>query len=174
MFGKPRPPTAPPPPPAGPPPSRRFTDGADSAVTVIGPGTHIKGHLSGDDAIDIGGMLEGDSTVTGLCRIREGARVTGDVSAASIVVDGDVHATTLVADKVEIGATARVHATVRARVVAIAEGAFFDGQVQMEGRDGPALAATFKEKRRGRGEDGEPSTTRGAQEPHAAADERKA
>jgi cytoskeletal protein CcmA (bactofilin family) len=82
--------------------------------------------------------------------VRETARIAGDVTATSIVVDGEVAGRTLVAEKVEIGAGARVRANVRARVVAIAEGAFFDGQVHMEGRSGPAAPTNFREKRRGR------------------------
>jgi cytoskeletal protein CcmA (bactofilin family) len=169
MFGKNRTPPAPPPPPELPAPSRRFTDREDAAVTVIGPGTRIKGHLTGGDAVDISGTLEGDSSVSGLCRVRQGARVVGDISASSILVEGEVRATALVAEKVEIGATARVHASLKAPVVAIAEGAFFDGQIQMEGTDGPALAATFKEKRRGRGDEVETAGGRSAR----AADEGK-
>jgi cytoskeletal protein CcmA (bactofilin family) len=86
--------------------------------------------------------------------------VAGDITATNIVVDGEVSGRVLVAQKVEIGSAARVRAHVRARVVAIAEGAFFDGQVHMEGRPGPAAPATFREKRRGRRHDPQPPPTR--------------
>lgn len=136
---------------------RRLVDSGDGPTTVVGPGTRIKGHISGGDSVDLAGTLEGDSRITGLYRVREGARIIGDVTATSIVVDGEVAGRTLVAEKVEIGASARVRANVRARVVAIAEGAFFDGQVHMEGRSGPAAPMAFREKRRGRrGNDPQP------------------
>jgi cytoskeletal protein CcmA (bactofilin family) len=126
------------------------TDSAEGPTTVIGPGTRIKGSLSGGDSVDLAGTLEGDSRISGLYHVRETAHVIGDITATNIVVDGEVSGRTLVAQKVEVGAAARVRAHVRARVVAIAEGAFFDGQVHMEGRPGPAAPATFREKRRGR------------------------
>lgn len=115
--------------------------------TVIGPGTRIKGTLSGGDPVDLAGALEGPSNVTGLYRVRPGARVAGDIVASSLIIEGDVSARTLAAQKIEIGALARVRGNLRAGVVAIAEGAFFDGQVHMQGGQGPV---PFKEKRKGR------------------------
>lgn len=134
------------------PPTRRFTDAVERPATVIGPGISIRGELSGDDPVDLGGRLEGDSRVTGHFTVREGAAVTGRVEATTIVVRGEVMGPALKADKIEIGPSAHVVASLRARVVAIAEGAYFDGQVQMEGEG--AAPITFKERRSPRpGED---------------------
>jgi cytoskeletal protein CcmA (bactofilin family) len=138
------------PPGAEPAPARRITDTETGPRTVIGPGTRIKGQISGGDSVEIEGTLEGESRITGLYRVGRKARVTGDVTATSIIVDGEVAGHILVAEKVEIGAAARVRANVKAQVVAIAEGAFFDGQVHMEGRSGPAAPTAFREKRRNR------------------------
>ncbi len=124
-----------------------MTDVEAHPGTVIGSGIRIKGTLSGDDPIDLAGALEGSSEVTGLYRVREGARVAGDIVAGNLVIEGQVSGRTLVAQKIEIGALARVHAHLRAGVVAIAEGAFFEGQVHMQGGQGPV---PFKEKRKGR------------------------
>jgi cytoskeletal protein CcmA (bactofilin family) len=116
---------------------------------VIGPGTRIEGELSGGDVVDLAGTLIGDSHVTALFRVREGARVVGNIEATSAVVQGEVSGQTLVAGKVEIGAAARVRANVRARVVAIAEGASFDGEVHTQDSEGPAGPLAFTEKRKG-------------------------
>ncbi len=134
-----------PPPPA---PARRFTDAVEKPPTVIGPGISIRGELSGEDAVELAGSLEGDSHVSAHYTVRETGRIQGSIEAASLVVGGEVTGPTLTADKIEIGAAARVRATLRARVVAIAEGARFDGEVQMQG-DEPAGLITFKEQRRG-------------------------
>ena len=116
---------------------------------MIGPGTRIKGELNGDDPVDFSGTFEGHSRINALCRLRETARVAGDVAAINIVVEGEVSGKMLAAEKIEIGATARVQANVRARFVAIAEGAFFDGELHMEGRNGPPTPQGFTEKRKG-------------------------
>jgi cytoskeletal protein CcmA (bactofilin family) len=133
--------------PAEPPaPARRFTDSLDAHSTIIGPDTRIEGDLSSDEPVDVAGTLDGDLHVSGHCRVRQGARVTGRLEAKSLVVEGEVNGPGLVADKIEIGATGRVRSRIQARVVAIADGAFFEGEVRMDDSGAPL---TFREKRRG-------------------------
>ena len=128
--------------------NRRFTD-TDSPTTVIGPGTSVRGDLTGGDAVEIRGLLEGDCRMSAHCVVSEGARVLGSIEATGIVVAGEIEARVLAADKVEIRASARVRASVTARVVTIAEGAFYEGSVQMQGQDAPSGPAFFKERRSG-------------------------
>jgi cytoskeletal protein CcmA (bactofilin family) len=127
-----------------PPQARRFTDSLDTHVTVIGPDTRFQGELTAEGPVDVAGSFDGDAHVAGHFRIREGARVTGRVEAQSLVIEGQVEGPSLVADKVEIGRTARVRSNIEARVVAIADGAFFEGAVRMVE---PGTPMTFKEKR---------------------------
>jgi cytoskeletal protein CcmA (bactofilin family) len=131
-------------------PSRRFTDALDTQATVIAPGARFKGELSSDGSVELGGTLEGDAKVASHCRVRQGARVTGRVEAKSLVVEGEVDGPALVAEKIEIGATARVTSNIRARVVAIADGAFFEGEVRMDDTGAPGTPVSFTEKRTGR------------------------
>jgi cytoskeletal protein CcmA (bactofilin family) len=140
-------------PEAVPAPARRLSDTVAAPSTVITAGIHITGEISGDDPVHLAGTLEGSSTVSGLYCVREGGRVLGEITAPTIVIEGEVSGPSLVAEKVEIGSLARVRANLRARTVAIAEGAFFDGQVSMEGRDGPLVTFSFKEKRKDRSPD---------------------
>jgi cytoskeletal protein CcmA (bactofilin family) len=128
--------------------NRRFTD-TDSPVTVVGPGTTVRGEVTGGDAVEIRGLLEGDCQTSGHCVVSEGARVVGSVEATGIVVAGVIEGGALVAGKIEIRASARVRASVTGRVVAIADGAFYEGRVQMEGPDAPDGAVFFKERRSG-------------------------
>ncbi len=132
------------PPTPAPPSSRRLTDAHGEAVTVIGPSVHIKGAISSEDTIELAGTLEGTARATGLIRVRNAARVTGDMSASTLVVEGEVEAGTLQAERIEIGVSARVRGALRARSVAIAEGAFFEGNVDM---DGERSLTSFTEKR---------------------------
>ena len=142
MLGKPETSAQP------PAPARRFTDPVDPNSTFVGPGARIKGDLQSDGPVDVAGTLEGDIRVSAHCRVRQGGRVTGRLEAKSVVVEGEVRGPALVADKVEIGATARVEANIQARVVAIADGAFFEGEVRMDGTGGSAAPQTFTEKRK--------------------------
>ena len=129
--------------------NRRFTD-TDSPATVIGPGTTVRGDLTGGDAVEIRGLLEGDCRTSAHCVVGEGARVVGSIEATGIAVAGEIEARVLAAEKVEIRASARVHASVTARTVTIAEGAFYEGSVQMAGgRDASGGPVFFKERRSG-------------------------
>ncbi len=124
--------------------ARRFTDAVDPNTTVIGPGTRFKGELSAEGPVDVAGALEGDAQVTGHCRIRQGAKVAGRLEATTLVIEGEVSGPAIVADRVEIGSTARVRSNLEARLVAIADGAFFEGAVRMAE---PGSPVTFTEKR---------------------------
>jgi len=129
-------------------PARRFTDAIDPNSTFVGPGARIKGDLVSDGPVDVAGTLEGDVRVNAHCRVRDGGRVTGRLEAKSLVVEGHVTGPALVADKVEIGSTARVESNIQARVVAIADGAFFEGEVRMDESGAPGTPQTFTEKRK--------------------------
>jgi cytoskeletal protein CcmA (bactofilin family) len=145
MLKKPSPPE--PSTPLAPTPARRFTDAGETTATVVGRGTHVRGELTAEDPVDVAGTIEGPCRIVGLCRVREGARITGDVTATSVVVEGEMTGSSLVAEKVEIRVAARVVADVRARTVAIAEGGFLQGHVEMEDPGESPAPVTFREKR---------------------------
>jgi cytoskeletal protein CcmA (bactofilin family) len=122
-------------------------------ATVIGAGTTVRGDLTGHDPVEIRGRLEGDCRVSALCVVAEGAHVLGNVEAEGLVVAGAIEAGQIAADRIEIRSSALVRAAIRARVVAIADGALYEGEVQMQGSgasDGPVY---FKDRREG-GESG--------------------
>jgi cytoskeletal protein CcmA (bactofilin family) len=134
-----------PPPPAPESPTRRFTDALDPNTTLIGPGTQIKGELRSDGTVELSGSFEGDLRVTAHCRVRKGARVAGRIEAKTLVIEGVVEGPALVADRLEIGSTARVRSSIQARVMAIADGAIFEGEVRMDDASSPQ---SFTEKRK--------------------------
>jgi cytoskeletal protein CcmA (bactofilin family) len=122
---------------------------ASAPATVIGSGTSVRGDVTGSDAVEIRGTLEGDCRTGGLCIVAEGGRVLGNVEAAGLVVAGEVDAGTLVADRIELRASARVKGDLAARVIAIADGAFYEGDVKMQGPDASAGPVYFKDRRSG-------------------------
>jgi cytoskeletal protein CcmA (bactofilin family) len=139
--------------PTTPPSSRRFTDVTHPSTTVIGRGTHIVGNVASSDPVDIRGVLEGDCQTSAHCIVREGARVLGNIDAVALLVAGEVDAGVLQAEKVEVRASAKVLATIRARVVAIADGAFFQGEVEIEGARAASGPPLLKDRRKGEPED---------------------
>jgi cytoskeletal protein CcmA (bactofilin family) len=134
--------------PPSPAHSRRFTDSVDANATVIGPGTRVKGELVTQGPVELAGLLDGDARVEAHLRVRPGARVTGRLEAKSLVVEGEVTGLSMAAQRIEIGATARVRSNIRARVLTIAEGASVEGDLHMDNTDAPGRLTTFTEKRR--------------------------
>jgi cytoskeletal protein CcmA (bactofilin family) len=139
---------APVPEPQGPP-ARRFTDAAAPCSTRLG-GLRIRGALTGSDSVELSGTFDGPITVDGLCRVNEGGRVTGDVTAGDAVIAGDVHGRLSVIGRLEMGAHARVLADIEAGTIAIAEGCFIEGRIHMRGAATGGQPTNFKEKRRKR------------------------
>ncbi len=126
---------------------RRLTD-VSSPATVIGAGTTVHGDVSGRDPLEIRGTVEGDCRIGGLCIVAEGGRVLGNIEAEGLVVAGEIEAGKLTVDRVELRSTARVRGAITARVLAIADGAFYEGDVQMEPGAGPG-PTFFKDRRQG-------------------------
>ena len=114
---------------------------------MIGSGTQVRGDIVCGEPLDVHGTVEGDCRVSAHCTVREGARVLGNIDATTLVVAGEVEAGTLTAEKVEIRATARVRATVRAQRVAIADGALYEGDLQTQ--DAAGSPVLFQERRTG-------------------------
>jgi len=91
-----------------------------------------------DGPIEIRGTLEGDCQTEARCTVHEGGRVLGNIDAATLVVAGAVEAGLLTAEKVELRPSARVLAAIRARVVVMDDGAFFQGEIDYSRGPSPA------------------------------------
>jgi len=108
----------------------------------IGKSLVIKGELSGNEDLYIDGQIEGsialqqNSLVVG-----PNGKVQAGVSAGRIVVhgtlDGDLHA----ADRVELKKTGMVTGDIVAQRIAIEDGAYFKGKVEIQRGPGNVEAA---------------------------------
>src|SRR4029450_2852816 len=130
MLRQPSPPSPAPSPaalasPAEASPGRRFTDLATGG-SRFGPTLHIRGSITGTDAVEIAGQVEGPIDVEGLLHVTEGARVTGPITATDAVIAGELQGRLAARGRVELRASAKVRADVHAPTVAIAEGCFLD------------------------------------------------
>lgn len=104
----------------------------DRITSVLGEGTKYLGKLTGDGGVRIEGTFEGEIMLNGLLVVGTTGRVTcEDLRAKSIIVAGTVRGD-LTAKKVEIRASGRVWGNVTTVAFATEEGAFLNGQIQME------------------------------------------
>ncbi|MBN2370038.1 MAG: polymer-forming cytoskeletal protein [Vicinamibacteria bacterium] len=131
--------------PAAPAPSRRFTDTLGDPTSVLAENVKLRGEITGFDSIAIDGSMDGNVAVRGYCHVRESGRVQGRVTAHHVIVSGRLEGKISARQRVELRSKAHVRADISAESVAIAEGAFFDGRIQMRTNSGKT---SFFEKRR--------------------------
>ncbi len=117
-------------------------------MTTMGRDVVIDGHLSSSGDLSIEGTVTGfvsvpEATLT----IESSARVDADVRAARVVIHGACRGATTASEWIQLGPTASVEGSLSAEQVTIAEGAHFNGSVDMNRR---TIAARVAEYRAGR------------------------
>jgi cytoskeletal protein CcmA (bactofilin family) len=100
--------------------------------SVLGPTLKFRGELSAQEDLIVQGSVEGSITHTQSLTIGAEGSMKGDIRARVILVDGKVEGDLYATESVNIRATAKVKGNVYAPRVGIAEGAFFQGQVEMQ------------------------------------------
>jgi cytoskeletal protein CcmA (bactofilin family) len=123
------------------PASRAASAAASAAVTtcVIGPKTHIKGELTGEENVVVEGHVEGSIKIARDLTVGPGGTVKATVNAQSIVVAGELLGDCHASQRVQIEATGRLTGNIRSPRVVIVEGATFRGNSDMSPRkDGEA------------------------------------
>ena len=118
-------------------PARNATELAPGTETVIGPGVRVEGDLKSPSGVELLGTIEGSFEVAGLLVVRESGRVIGDVTAQDVIVQGAVEGRVIAAQRIELGPSGRIKGDMRAKAVSIAEGAYFEGKVEMKASPEP-------------------------------------
>jgi cytoskeletal protein CcmA (bactofilin family) len=103
-----------------------------SRVSVLGPTLKFRGELSAQEDLIVQGSVEGSITHTQSLTIGTDGSMKGDIRARVIVIDGKVEGDLYATESVNIRATAKVKGNVFAPRVGISEGAFFQGQIEMQ------------------------------------------
>jgi cytoskeletal protein CcmA (bactofilin family) len=101
-------------------------------ASVLGPTLRFRGELSAQEDLIVQGSVEGSITHTQSLTIGTDGSMTGNIRARIIVVDGKVDGDLYATESVIIRATAKVKGNVFAPRVAVQDGAFFQGQVEMQ------------------------------------------
>lgn len=102
--------------------------------TVIGKGIRIRGELTGAAPIEVWGYLEGSAGTESVVTVRPGGKIKGQVAATDIMIEGQVEGSMHAKRKLELKDKCEVKGDISAAKVAIAEGAFFEGKVDMSGK----------------------------------------
>lgn len=101
-------------------------------VTVIGPGTLIKGELRSKGTVRIEGEVEGRILSEDSIVVQDSGRVKADMIAGQVIISGEVHGNVFAHDRLEITAQGRLVGDITAPRVSIAEGVLFEGSCTMK------------------------------------------
>jgi cytoskeletal protein CcmA (bactofilin family) len=113
--------------------------------TRLGRSLVLTGELTSDEDVAVEGQINGrvsvrNSTLT----IGEHGRVNAEVRCARVQVRGKVTGTVSASERIELLASAEVAGDLSANHVVIADGARFDGRIDMDQRTIAAKVAHFK------------------------------
>ncbi|HVP11481.1 MAG TPA: polymer-forming cytoskeletal protein [Phycisphaerae bacterium] len=97
--------------------------------TVIGADAKFKGELSFDKGVRIEGAFDGHITSKGILHVAEGAKVTANIEASNVKVEGECKGNLIVSEKLHLLATAKMEGDLRTNRLEINDGAIFVGNV---------------------------------------------
>lgn len=124
--------------------SEQMNDSPATQPTIFAQNCHIRGDISIDGNAIVLGTIEGNVESSGRLEIGSDGAIEGNVAAGSIQlegrVNGDVHCRdgldltghvdgNVAGGKVNMAATATLVGTLRAKIVSVAEGAIYRGEV---------------------------------------------
>lgn len=110
---------------------RRTLDRVEGFATSIGPEAHFIGTLDGKGHFIVLGRVEGDCNINGTLVIGEQGVWQGDIVAENILVAGRIEGAVRAREKMEMVSTAHILGSLSSPIIAIAEGAIHEGQIQM-------------------------------------------
>ncbi len=121
--------------PSTPPPPAESTRRAVEQRTTAGPAKEsliaadvtIEGKIEGAGHVRIAGRFKGDVNVQGNVTIEQGAHVTGQIFAATVIVSGEVHGNVNASSRVELLETGAINGDVKAAVLTVAAGSRMRG-----------------------------------------------
>lgn len=110
----------------------KYADSALTHQTVLGRSVMLKGDLSGREDLLIEGQFEGSVTLNEHClTVGPNGQVKGEIQARQVVVQGAVNGNVTAREKIEIRKSGRVVGDLVAAGIAIEDGAFFKGSIDI-------------------------------------------
>ena len=103
------------------------TGSGPATESLIAADVTIEGKIEGAGHVRIAGRFKGDVNVEGNVTIEQGAHVTGQIAAATVVVSGEVHGNIVASSRVELLETGAISGDVKAAVLTVAAGSRMRG-----------------------------------------------
>ncbi len=107
---------------------RKSEASADQTVSFIGSGMQIVGSVDSHGVVRVAVTVLGNVNAARQVLVARGGKVDGDVHAREAVLDGEITGS-IVAERVEVQASAVIHGDIQTAKLMIHEGAVLDVEV---------------------------------------------
>lgn len=124
--------------------SNPYDTGQHKKTSVLGPTLKFKGKLTANEDLLIQGQIEGSIVHTSSLTIGEKGKLKADIKAEFIAVEGKIDGDLTGSKSVVVKETANVEGNIYSPTVSLREGSTFNGQIDMSGKERPAVEATPK------------------------------
>lgn len=104
----------------------------DEAPTILAPGVHVVGRISGQEDVRVHGTVEGHIHLAATLFVEPEGVIAADVHAHDIVVAGTIVGNLTATGSIVLASSARVVGDLQAPRLVVAPGAAFRGQVSMD------------------------------------------
>jgi cytoskeletal protein CcmA (bactofilin family) len=123
---------------------RRLEDRLDPEESHISAGSSFKGEISGRAGARIAGELLGNIRSEGLVRVEESGKVKGKIESPYVILEGELEGDIISARHVELRSRAKMRGNIKTALLAIADGSYFQGQIDMANPEDQPLKFTEK------------------------------
>jgi cytoskeletal protein CcmA (bactofilin family) len=114
-------------------------------MTTIGVFAAFSGDLTSDEDLNIEGQFDGHILVrNAVVIVAASAHVTANIRALRVLVRGTVKGSIAASERIELASSADVHGSLSANQVVIADGARFNGRIDMGRRTIAAIVSQYK------------------------------
>ncbi len=119
---------------------------AQPGESHIAAGLTIEGKIEGSGHIRVAGRFKGDIHVQGDLTIEAGAKVTGGVRAATVIIAGELDGNIEGANRVELLESGVLNGDLKASSLTVAAGSRMRGQVEFGWEEKPAKASGYMQE----------------------------
>ena len=124
---------------------RRVEDKVEPEESIVAPDSKFVGNISGTEGVRVSGYLKGNIQSKGLVWIQRGGKIDGNINSRYAIIEGELNGHTNALEHVELRTEAHVMGNIQTAKIAIAEGSFFRGEIQMPSKEDKPIR--FVEKR---------------------------
>ena len=105
---------------------------AGEVHTLLGKGSEFEGKLSFEGQVRIDGKYSGQISTRDVLVVGEGARVTAEINAGTVIINGQVEGNIKATGLVELHPPAKVKGSIETPALSIDKGVIFEGSCKME------------------------------------------